>query len=285
MAQTRSDGTRKKLPGKSTLVGKTRMQEDPELERVWIEFKDTGSTDIKQELKNDLLERYLPIVRYTADRLHMKLPQQVDVEDLYGAGVFGLMDAIENYDLTRGVKFETYCTTRVRGSIIDSLRAQDWVPRLVRSTATRIDAAWHALERESGRAPTDLEMAQHLGVTDEEFQMMQREASAASLVSLSDQTPDDGQSRSLRRIDLLHDQKSEAPEKAILRKSVYNFIMSQLDDREQKIIDGYYNHDMTMKQIGIELELSESRVCQLHSRIMTRMRQHNIKYKNEFLQD
>ncbi|MGE4602291.1 MAG: FliA/WhiG family RNA polymerase sigma factor [Planctomycetota bacterium] len=285
MAQTRSDGTREKLPGKSTLVGKTRMQEDPELERVWIEFKDTGSSDIKTELKNDLLERYLPIVRYTADRLHMKLPQQVDVEDLYGAGVFGLMDAIENYDLTRGVKFETYCTTRVRGSIIDSLRSQDWVPRLVRSTATRIDAAWHALERESGRAPTDLEMAQHLGVTDEEFQMMQREASAASLMSLSDQTPDDGQSRSLRRIDLLHDQKSEAPEKAILRKSVYDFIMSQLDDREQKIIDGYYNHDMTMKQIGIELELSESRVCQLHSRIMTRMRQHNSKYKNEFLQD
>ena len=117
------------------------MQDDPELEMVWIEFKDTSSVELKQELKNDLLERYLPIVRYTADRLYMKLPQQVDVEDLYGAGIFGLMDAIENYDLGRGVKFETYCTTRVRGSIIDSLRAQDWVPRLVRSTATRIDAA------------------------------------------------------------------------------------------------------------------------------------------------
>jgi len=267
------------------MIGKTRMQDDPELEMVWIEFKDTSSVELKQELKNDLLERYLPIVRYTADRLYMKLPQQVDVEDLYGAGIFGLMDAIENYDLGRGVKFETYCTTRVRGSIIDSLRAQDWVPRLVRSTATRIDAAWKELERESGREPTDLEMAQHLGVTDEEFQLLQREASAASLVSLSDQTPDDGESRSLRRIDLLYDQKSEAPEKELLRKSMYDFIMSQLDEREKEIIIGYYNNDMTMKAIGGRLGLSESRVCQLHSRIMTRMRQHNIKYKNEFLQD
>ncbi|MGE4619639.1 MAG: FliA/WhiG family RNA polymerase sigma factor [Planctomycetota bacterium] len=285
MAQTSSDGTRKKLPGNSPLVGKTRMQEDPELERVWIEFKDTESVATKQELKNDLLERYLPIVRYTADRLHMKLPQQVDVEDLYGAGVFGLMDAIENYDLTRGVKFETYCTTRVRGSIIDSLRSQDWVPRLVRTTASRIDAAWKELERESGREPTDLEMAQHLGVTDEEFQGMQKEASAASMVSLSDQSPDDGESRSLRKIDLLYDQKSEAPEKEIMRKSVHDFIMEHLDRREKLIITGYYSEDMTMKSIGEELGLSESRVCQLHSRIMTRLRQHLGKYQHEFLQD
>lgn len=285
MAQTKPDGIRKNLPEKSTMVGKTRMQDDPELERVWIEFKDTESVELKQELKNDLLERYLPIVRYTADRLYMKLPQQVDVEDLYGAGVFGLMDAIENYDLERGVKFETYCTTRVRGSIIDSLRAQDWVPRLVRSTASRIDNAWKELERESGREPTDLEMAQYLGVSDDEFQLMQREASAASIVSLSDQTPDDGESRSLRRIDLLYDQKNDAPEKEVLRKSMYDFIMSQLDEREKKIIIGYYNQDMTMKAIGDQLGLSESRVCQLHSRIMTRMRQHNMKYKNEFLQD
>ena len=105
MAQIESEETRQAIPANDSLVGKTRMQDDPELELVWIEFKESQSTD----LKNNLLERYLHIVRYTADRLHMKLPQLVDVDDLYSAGLFGLMDAIDNYDLTRGVKFESYC--------------------------------------------------------------------------------------------------------------------------------------------------------------------------------
>lgn len=268
-------------PVLDSLVGKTRMHEDPVLERVWIDFKKTPSSD----LKNDLLERYLPIVRYTADRLHMKLPQQVEVEDLYSAGIFGLMDAIDNYDLTRGVKFESYCSTRVRGSILDSLRAQDWVPRLVRSTANKIDAAWKELQNQNGREPTDFEMAIQLGVDDEEFEKMQREASAASMVSISEQISDDGESRSLRKIDMLHDVKTKAPDLDLQRQAMMDYIYEHLDPREQSIIDCYYIEGWTMKAIGDYLHLSESRVCQLHSRIMSRLRQVCSKHRLDFMQD
>ncbi len=289
MAQIESEETRKTIPANASLVGKTRMQDDRELEQVWIDFKESQNDDLKKsqstELKNNLLERYLHIVRYTADRLHMKLPQQVDVEDLYSAGLFGLMDAIDNYDLTRGVKFESYCSTRVRGSILDSLRAQDWVPRLVRSTANRIDAAWRQFQNETGREPTDFEMAEQLGVTDEEFESMQREASAASIVSISEQISDEGESRSLRKIDILNDKKAKSPDEDSLRTAIKEFIYDQLDYREQAIIEGYYFQGKTMKYIGLKLHLSESRVCQLHSRIMSRLRQTCDKHRLDFMQD
>ncbi|MDE0960453.1 MAG: FliA/WhiG family RNA polymerase sigma factor [Planctomycetota bacterium] len=281
MTQLEIDDNKEENPANVSLVGKTRMQDDPELERVWIDYKDTPNLD----LKNDLLERYLPIVRYTADRLHMKLPQQVDVEDLYSAGIFGLMDAIDNYDLTRGVKFESYCSTRVRGSILDSLRKQDWVPRLVRSTANKIDAAWKEFQNQNGREPTDFEMAIQLGVDDEEFEKMQREASAASMTSISEQISDEGESRSLRKIDVLHDVKAKAPDLDLLREAMMEFIYSHLDKREQAIMTGYYKEGLTMKAIGDELHLSESRVCQLHSRIMSRLRQVCSKHRLDFMQE
>ncbi|MFL2856983.1 MAG: FliA/WhiG family RNA polymerase sigma factor [Planctomycetota bacterium] len=269
MAQAEKDTTQKDFPGTHSLVGKTRLSDDPELERKWINYKETQNSD----LKNDLLERYLPIVRYAADRLHRKLPQQVDVDDLYGAGVFGLMDAIENYDLERGVKFETYCNTRVNGSIIDSLRAQDWVPRLVRSTANRLEKAWKELELESGREPTDLEMAHHLGVTEEEYEQLQREASAASIVSLTDHVSDETDSRSLRKIDMLNDAKTPAPESNLQMETIMQALNEKLDERERQIFIRYYWNGETMKEIGERLGLSESRVCQLHSRTVLKLRQ------------
>lgn len=269
MAHAEKDTNQEVLPGTHSLVGKTRLSEDPELERKWINFKETQSKD----LKNDLLERYLPIVRYAADRLHRKLPQQVDVDDLYGAGVFGLMDAIENYDLERGVKFETYCNTRVNGSIIDSLRAQDWVPRLVRSTANRLEKAWKELELVSGREPTDLEMAHHLGVTEEEFEQLQREASAASIVSLTDHVSEETDSRSMRKIDMLNDAKTPAPESNLQMETIMEALNEKLDERERQIFIRYYWNGETMKEIGERLELSESRVCQLHSRTVLKLRQ------------
>ncbi len=269
MAQAEKDTTQKDFPGTHSLVGKTRLSDDPELERKWINYKETQNSD----LKNDLLERYLPIVRYAADRLHRKLPQQVDVDDLYGAGVFGLMDAIENYDLERGVKFETYCNTRVNGSIIDSLRAQDWVPRLVRSTANRLEKAWKELELESGREPTDLEMAHHLGVTEEEFEQLQREASAASIVSLTDHVSDETDSRSLRKIDMLNDAKTPAPESNLQMETIMQALNEKLDERERQIFIRYYWNGETMKEIGERLGLSESRGCQLHSRTVLKLRQ------------
>ncbi|OUU20931.1 MAG: hypothetical protein CBC13_09800 [Planctomycetia bacterium TMED53] len=269
MAQAEKSDIEKDFPGTHSLVGKTRLSEDPKLERTWIDYKETQS----HQLKNELLERYLPIVRYAADRLHRKLPQQVDVDDLYGAGIFGLMGAIEGYDLERGVKFETYCNTRVNGAIIDSLRALDWVPRMVRSTANRLSKAWKELELEAGREPTDLEMAHHLGVTEEEYEQLQREASAASIVSLTDHVSDETDSRSLRKIDMLNDAKTPAPESNLQMETIMETLNEKLDERERQIFIRYYWNGETMKEIGERLELSESRVCQLHSRTVLKLRQ------------
>src|ERR1041385_968384 len=127
-----------------------------DINEVWREFKRTG----EERLRNILIERYLPLVRYIAERLLAKLPQNIDVDDLTSAGIFGLMDAVKGFDINRGLKFETYCTTRIRGAILDELRSLDWVPRIVRNKANRIDAAWKDLEIELGRTPTDMEMAQ-----------------------------------------------------------------------------------------------------------------------------
>ena len=151
-----------------------------EIEKIWKSYK-TRPTD---DLRNRLIENYLPIVRYTAERMMAKLPQHVDVNDLYQAGTFGLMDAIDGFDLSRGIKFETYCTQRIRGSILDELRKVDWAPRLVRSRATKLDEAYRQLEHELGHEPSEYEIAQRMGITVEEFDNLVREVSATTLISL-----------------------------------------------------------------------------------------------------
>src|SRR5512138_1927556 len=145
-----------------------------DVQPVWKEYKQTR----ERSLRNQLMEHYLPLVRYTADRISAKLPNEVEVDDLISAGIFGLMDAIEAFDLDRGVKFETYCSPRVRGAILDELRTMDWVPRLVRSRAHKLENATKALEAELGRLPTDEEVAHRLGVSRNEFDKLLRDATA-----------------------------------------------------------------------------------------------------------
>src|ERR1700733_8020820 len=139
---------------------------------LWREFKEHPTT----ELRNHLVERYLPLVKYNAERIWQRLPEGVDLDDLISAGVFGLMDAIDAFDLSRGVKFETYCVPRIRGAMLDELRTMDWVPRLVRSKASKMEEARKSLEAELGRPPRPDEMSQRLGVTLEEFHKMLGEA-------------------------------------------------------------------------------------------------------------
>ncbi|MFQ5655894.1 MAG: FliA/WhiG family RNA polymerase sigma factor, partial [Planctomycetota bacterium] len=266
-ARNQNKSKKKCNPRRHRLVGKTRI-DDPELELVWIEYKEVGG----EGLRNRLIEQYLHLVRYIAERILTKLPQNVDVEDLYSAGIFGLMDAIDGFDLERGVKFETYCTTRIRGSILDSLRALDWVPRIVRNKAHRIDDVYQSLEIELGRAPTDLEMAERMQVTPGEYDELLREASAVSIVSLTDHASDEGDSKTLRKIDILEDKRGVKPEEEALKREVKEFITKYLSRKERLIILLYYFEDLTMREIGATLGLSESRVCQLHSRIVTRLR-------------
>src|SRR6266478_3059148 len=151
---------------------------DVDVTELWREFKEHPTPP----LRNRLVERYLPLVKYNAERIWQRLPEGVDLDDLISAGVFGLMDAIDAFDLGRGVKFETYCVPRIRGAMLDELRTMDWVPRLVRSKASKVEAARKAVEASLGRPPRPEEMAERLGLPLEEFQKMIGDATAVSQV-------------------------------------------------------------------------------------------------------
>src|SRR5690349_11695045 len=146
-----------------------------DIQQVWIDYKKTRA----EPLRNVLMEHYLHLVRYNAERIHVKLPDEVELDDLMSAGIFGLMDAIAAFDLERGVKFETYCAPRIRGAILDELRSMDWVPRLVRSRAHKLDTASKQLEVELGRSPTNDEIAKRLRARRGGSERRRKAASAA----------------------------------------------------------------------------------------------------------
>lgn len=240
------------------------------VQQWWQEFARRGS----DEIRNRLLEHYLPIVRYTAERLYTKLPDEVDVDDLISAGTFGLVDAINAFDLSRGVKFETYCAQRVRGAILDELRSMDWVPRLVRSRAHKLEAVRSQLEMELGRKPTERELAKKMRVSQVEFHKLQRDARAVGLISLSRKYFETDSSREVCEIDLLEDKRSDNPFLRFQSKDVKEWITRGLSRAERLIIILYYFEEMTMKEIGETLALSESRVSQMHSAILHRLKEH-----------
>ena len=248
-----------------------------EIERTWREFKKNGD----EKLRNVLIQTYLPLVKYIAERLLAKLPQNIELDDLTSAGIFGLMDAVKGYDLERGVKFETYCTTRIRGAILDELRSLDWVPRIVRNKANRIETAWRQLEAELGRAPTDPEMAERLSISMKEYEELLCEASAITIMSLNEKTKEEQGSKTLRKIDILEDKKGIDPESELKRKEITEVITKGLTRKERLILLLYYYEDLTMREIGATLNLSESRVCQLHSRILFRLKNQLKKFQVE----
>ncbi len=222
--------------------------------------------------RNCLLELYLPLVRYTAERIHAKLPDEVHVDDLFSAGVLGLMDAVNAFDPGRGVKFETYCAPRIRGAILDELRSLDWVPRLVRSRAHKLNEAHARLEALHGRKPTDRELADHMRLPMSEFRKLQRDAKATTLVSLSRKWFETDSHKDVREIDILEDKRSEDPHRSAQRKDVRELVTRGLSRAERLIVMLYYFEEMTMKEIGETLDLSESRVSQMHSAVLERLR-------------
>lgn len=246
--------------------------------RLWIEYKRTGA----KEHFDGLVESYVPLVRYTAERIWGKLPKGVELDDLFSAGVFGLMGAIEAFDIGRGVKFETYCTPRIRGAILDQLRSEDWVPRLVRSRAHRIDAAWDCLRVELGRNPTEEEMAQHMGLPMAEFYHIVKEANAVAMTSLDRRWGDDEED-GVKELDIVRDTRSEDPIRQIQKKDLKELITKGLNKKERLIIVLYYYEELTMKEIGETLALSESRVSQMHAAILLRLRKLLSDRKEEFV--
>ncbi len=246
---------------------------------VWLEFKQDQSN---KRLRNKLIERYLPLVRFNAERVWQKLPDGVDLNDLISAGVFGLMDAIEAFDLSRGVKFETYCVPRIRGAMLDELRTMDWVPRLVRSKASKVEAARKQVEAEVGRTPTDNEIAAKLGLPTEEYEKMKTEASAVNLVSLNKKWYETDSYKDVREVDILEDAKGEDPTGGIQKRDVMKLVTKGLSRNERLIIILYYYEELTMKEIGTTLGLSESRVSQMHSGIVNRLKDQLRRRRPEF---
>ena len=240
----------------------------PDVDRWWKEYKRTGD----RTLRNRLMEVYLPVVKYNADRIGAKLPDEVDADDLVSAGIFGLVDAIDSYDMDRGVKFETYCTPRIRGAILDELRMMDWVPRLVRSRAHKLEKVTRVLETELGRLPSDQEVAERLQLPRSELDKLLRDATAVSLVSLSRKFYETDSSKDVCEIDVLEDRRGRDPIHEIQQRDLRDLVTRGLNRAERLIMVLYYYEEMTMKEIGATLDLSESRVSQMHSSIMNRLK-------------
>ena len=272
----KAPGTRRsKTVSDSTLAAPRVVPETP-VEEVWQTYKKKGS----EELRNYLIEHYLHLVKSTAERMHMRLPGEVDVEDLMSAGLFGLMDAIDAFDLERGVKFETYCTQRIRGAIFDELRAMDWVPRLVRSRTAKVERARKALEMELGRRPTDREVCERLEVSKAEYKKLSKDSKPVNVVSLNRKWFETDSSKDIREIDVIHDNRQEDPLAELQKRDLKLLITKGLSRAERLIVILYYYEEMTMKEIGMTLDLSESRVSQMHSSILARL-QAQMQYRSK----
>jgi len=255
---------------------KTNQQLD--IDQIWEQFHKTHS----EHFRNLLMEHYRHLVKYAAERLHSKLPDKVELDDLISAGIFGLMDAIDAFDPARGVKFETYCSPRIKGSILDELRSMDWVPRLVRARAHQLTKATQSLETHLGRKPTEKETAEELNIDMEEFSRLQRDANAVTQVSLNTKYSDGDGEKDIREIDVIKDKKSEDPLTEAQKRDLKNLLTKGLTRAERLIVVLYYYEEMTMKEIGATLDLSESRVSQMHSSIMARLKAQLNSRRKEF---
>lgn len=246
-------------------------------EELWQHYhaaRDAHGQDSPQVagLRNVLMERHLPLVRYIAERLLQTLPKSIELDDLVSAGQFGLMDAIRGFDPGRGIKFKTYCTTRIRGSILDQLRSQDWVPRLVRLKAGRIEKAYQRLTGEFGREPTHSELAEELEMDHAELSKEINEASARAMFSLQEKWEDHDDDNATEKVDILEDRTATDPLHELNRRDLLSFVTRSLTHKERFIIEQYYQVGHTMREIGEMLALTESRVCQIHSNVMGRLK-------------
>lgn len=245
---------------------------EPSLEQLWLDYRHQQS----QQARDQLIQRHLHLVKYIAGRLVVHLPAMVELDDLISYGVFGLLDAIEKFDYSRGVKFETYAYTRIRGAILDGLRAMDWVPQSLRKRAKEVETAYWQLYHRDGQAPTDQAVAEALGMAKTEFDELSRRLSTTTVLSLDDifGTGDDSDgSLSLR--DLLADPQSPDPLAAVEVTEAHRRLaaaIAALPERDQLIISLYYYEGLTVKEIAEVLSLSASRISQIHTRAILRLR-------------
>jgi RNA polymerase sigma factor for flagellar operon FliA len=232
-------------------------------------------TEDDAKARDDLILNYSPLVKYVAGRLASSLPQTVETADLISYGIFGLIDAIEKYDLDRAIKFETYAIARIKGAIIDELRAMDWVPRSVRSRAREIEQTYVALENELKRVPTDNEVAERMGITPKEYSDILSRLSYTSVVSFEELWVGNDREEGQSALGTIKDETAEDPvavfESAEIKEILAGAI-EKLPEREMTVIALYYYEGLTLKEIGQVLGVTESRVSQLHTKAVLRLR-------------
>lgn len=245
------------------------------VKEIWRRFKETGDDG----LRSQLVERYRPVLRYIAERICATLPKSVDVDDLESEGLFGLYDAIEKFDPERGFKFKTYCSQRIRGAILDALRHGDWVPRLVRQKATRLEKVRADLLARYGREPTHAEWADALGVDEKEVAQALGSGTPRAIHHMSDRSD----TTTAVTPDQVGTSREESPLEAANRRDLMDAVLSRLSEKERQIVRMYYEEHLTMRQIGERLSLTESRICQLHSNIMKRLRKVLADSKDQLL--
>jgi RNA polymerase sigma factor for flagellar operon FliA len=239
---------------------------------LWQDFRRTGDKGVRDRL----ILTYAPLVKYVAGRLGSGLPAHVDEGDLVSYGLLGLIGAIERFDPDRDIKFETYAISRIKGSIIDELRSLDWVPRSVRSRAREIERAIGELESRLGRAPTDEEISGKIGITVDELQDSLSDISRSSIAALDELwtiTGDTGDQVSL--LDTIEDTEGPEPQTALARTEMREALgeaIARLPEREKLVVTLYYYEELTLREIGEVLGVTESRVSQLHTKAILRLK-------------
>src|SRR6478672_7086708 len=249
-----------------------RAEIESAIAELWREFKASG----EERLRERLILHYSPLVKYVAGRVGVGLPPNIEQADLVSYGIFGLIDAIEKFDISRAIKFETYAISRIRGAIIDELRAIDWIPRSVRYQAREVEKAYASLEAQLHRSPSEVEVAAEMGIKLEDLHAIFSQVSFVNVVALDELMSAGGEKGdSLSLVDTLEDTKAEDPVLAFESEET-KFLLAKaintLPEREKIVVTLYYYEGLTLAEIGQVLGVTESRICQMHTKAVLQLR-------------
>lgn len=240
---------------------------ETEKDKLWEKYTETKST----ELREKIIIEYSALVKIVAGRMSMYLGYNVEYEDLVSYGIFGLIDAIDKFDYGKGIKFETYASLRIRGAILDQIRKMDWIPRSLRQKQKKIDAAVSKIEAKTGKAASDAQIASELGISDEEYISWQEQANLTNIISLDEFAENNGE----KGLDTIRGNTFEEPEQVMEKSEMKRMIAETLEtltENEKKVVLLYYYEEMTLKEISSIMEVSESRVSQLHTKSLKKMK-------------
>jgi len=256
----------------STATGEIKRTKRWEVSgREWAQYRKYRTVEIRQRLLN----KYIPLVRNVASRMAMGFPRSVELSDLVNTGVIGLIEAFGNFDPSRGVKFETYAVPRIRGAILDELRALDWVPRSTRAKSREIERAQIKLENKLGRPPEKSELAKHMKISEDELHIALDDVSSTSIVSLDEVIFREDDNRQVPRIETVIDKATHSVLGEIEKGELRSFLVVAIDrlmEQEKLVIALYYYEELTLKEIGEVMSISESRVSQIHTRSVAKLR-------------